>query len=136
MKTVSLRYFNVFCPGQNPSSDYAAVIPKFIKAVKMGEPPVVVYGDGEQTMDFIFVEDVVRANVPACEAPNSSGKTINIATGNGVSLNQLPDSLRTVALQESIPSTQIPDQGISESEIPWQIYLWRRAFWDSSRRWG
>lgn len=91
-----------------------------------------VNGGHEQTLDFIFVKDVVRADVLACEAPNASGKAINIAKGNGIRLNQLPDILRMVALQESIPSTQIPVQGISET--PWQIYLWRRAFWDSSQR--
>lgn len=110
LETVSLRYFNVFGPGQNPSSDYAAVIPKFIKAVKKGEPPVV-YGDGEQTRDFIFVEDVVLANVLACEAPNASGKAINIGTGNGISLNQLLDNLRTVASERINPIYTNPRSG-------------------------
>lgn len=90
LETVSLRYFNVFGPGQDPNSGYAAVIPKFIKAAKSGEPPIV-YGDGEQTRDFVFVGDVVKANILACEAPHAAGKAFNISAGKGISLNQLLD---------------------------------------------
>lgn len=88
LETVALRYFNVFGPGQNPSSEYAAVIPKFINAIKTGRQPVV-YGDGEQTRDFVFIDDVVRANILACEASNAAGKVFNIATGEATSLNRL-----------------------------------------------
>jgi len=110
LETVSLRYFNVFGPGQDPRSEYGAVIPKFIKAVNMGKQPVV-YGDGEQTRDFVYVGDVVRANILACEAPNASGKAINIAAGKGVSLNQLLDTLRTVTSTAINPIYANPRSG-------------------------
>lgn len=92
LETIALRYFNVFGPGQDPNSDYAAVIPKFVKAIRSCERPVV-FGDGEQTRDFVFVQDVVRANVLACLSKVAAGKVLNIATGKGTSLNQLLDTL-------------------------------------------
>ena len=86
LETVSLRYFNVFGPRQDPRSTYAAVIPRFITAVLRGEPPVV-YGDGLQTRDFTFIENVVQANMAACSAPKDiCGKVFNIACGERVSL--------------------------------------------------
>ena len=86
LKTVSLRYFNVYGPRQNPHSEYAAVIPKFIKRVLSGKPPVI-YGDGEQTRDFIFVKDVVNATILAAKS-NAEG-VYNIATGRKTSINDL-----------------------------------------------
>ncbi len=86
LETVSLRYFNVFGPRQDPASTYAAVIPRFITAVLSGESPTI-YGDGLQTRDFTYIENVVRANLLACEAPKTAcGKVINIACGERVSL--------------------------------------------------
>lgn len=82
----SLRYFNVFGPGQDKNSQYAAVIPNFISALLEGNQPEI-YGDGEQTRDFIFVEDVVKANIKAAES-NYNG-IINIASGKKLSINQL-----------------------------------------------
>ena len=73
LETVALRYFNVYGPRQNPESEYAAVVPRFAVACLRGEPPVV-YGDGEQTRDFTFVEDAVRANLLAAEAPRRRGR--------------------------------------------------------------
>lgn len=102
LETVSLRYFNVFGPGQNPSSDYAAVIPKFVKAAQAGEHPTI-YGDGEQTRDFVFVQDVVRANILACVAHQAAGKAFNIAAGKGISLNQLLESLSIIFSRRIIP---------------------------------
>ena len=102
METVALRYFNVFGPGQNPSSEYAAVIPKFINAIKTGRQPVI-YGDGEQTRDFVFVADVVRASILACQASNSAGKTFNIATGKATSLNRLLNAMSLAASTRIIP---------------------------------
>ncbi len=110
LETVSLRYFNVFGPGQNPSSDYAAVIPKFIKAAEAGERPTI-YGDGEQTRDFVFVQDVVRANILACVAPQAAGKAINIAAGKGISLNQLLESLSIIFSRNIIPIYAAPRPG-------------------------
>ncbi|HIE31620.1 MAG TPA: SDR family oxidoreductase [Methanosarcinales archaeon] len=88
LKTVALRYFNVYGPRQDPSSDYAAVIPKFVKRVMAGEPPII-YGDGEQTRDFTFVSDVVQANLIAMET-DATG-VFNVATGKRISVNDLAD---------------------------------------------
>ena len=116
LETVSLRYFNVFGPGQDSSSEYAAVIPKFIKAVKTGGQPVV-YGDGKQTRDFVFVADVVRANILACEAPKAAGKAFNIATGKGISLNELLDTLRKITGREIEPIYTDPRHGDIKDSI-------------------
>ena len=110
LETVSLRYFNVFGTGQNPSSDYAAVIPKFVKAAQAGEHPTI-YGDGEQTRDFVFVQDVVRANILACVAPQAAGKAFNIAAGKGISLNQLLESLSIIFSRRIIPIYANPRPG-------------------------
>jgi nucleoside-diphosphate-sugar epimerase len=88
LQTVSLRYFNVFGPRQDPKSDYAAVIPRFISALLAGHRPVV-YGDGEQTRDFTYVGNVVQANLLAAAAPNAGGAVVNIGGGQRVSLNTL-----------------------------------------------
>ncbi len=89
IETLSLRYFNVFGPRQDPTSQYAAVIPNFITAALTGTRPVV-FGDGEQTRDFCFVENVVRANILAATTPNAlKGQVVNIACGERISLNQL-----------------------------------------------
>ena len=90
LKTASLRYFNVYGPKQDPSSEYAAVIPKFITRVLNGEPPII-YGDGEQTRDFTFVKDVVSANILAAK---SSGTGIfNIGGGQRISINELAETI-------------------------------------------
>ncbi|WP_022852561.1 SDR family oxidoreductase [Thermodesulfatator atlanticus] len=89
LETVVLRYFNVFGPRQDPKSQYAAVIPKFITALLRDETPII-FGDGEQTRDFIYVADVVRANLLACKAGSGAvGQVINIAGGKAVSVNEL-----------------------------------------------
>jgi nucleoside-diphosphate-sugar epimerase len=87
MKTCSLRYFNVFGPRQDPTSHYSAVIPKFITSLLQGEAPTI-FGDGEQTRDFCFIENVVQANLLAGRA-EVQGQVVNIACGERVSLNQL-----------------------------------------------
>jgi len=86
LKTVALRYFNVYGPRQDPSSDYAAVIPNFVNRVMAGKEPII-YGDGEQTRDFTFVRDVVQANVLAMES-DATG-VFNVATGTRISINDL-----------------------------------------------
>jgi UDP-glucose 4-epimerase len=88
MEIVSLRYFNVFGPRQDPTSQYAAVVPRFIRAVADGEP-VTIYGDGEQSRDFTFVDNVVSANLLAADAPEVSGEILNVATGGSVTVNAL-----------------------------------------------
>jgi UDP-glucose 4-epimerase len=93
LETVALRYFNVFGPRQDPQSEYAAVIPRFIWAYRHGEPPVI-FGDGEQSRDFTYVENVVRANVAALEVKAIGGRVYNIACGDRITLNELSESLR------------------------------------------
>jgi UDP-glucose 4-epimerase len=88
LETVRLRYFNVFGPKQPPDSPYAAVIPRFLQAMHAGRSPVI-YGDGQQSRDFTFVQDVVQANLLAAEAPGVSGKLYNIACGRRTSLLDL-----------------------------------------------
>jgi UDP-glucose 4-epimerase len=88
LPTVALRYFNVFGPKQDPTSQYAAVIPRFITALMNGQSPVV-YGDGEQSRDFTYIENVVQANLLACAAPEAPGHVMNIACGDRYSLNTL-----------------------------------------------
>jgi len=87
--TVALRYFNVFGPRQDPASEYAAVVPRFITAIKSGSRPTI-YGDGEQTRDFTFIRNVVQANLLAARANgNAQGRAFNIACGDRISLNDL-----------------------------------------------
>jgi len=80
MDTVSLRYFNIFGPRQDPNSQYAAVLPRFIRLIGAGQP-VTINGDGEQSRDFTFIENVVQANLLAADAPSTGGAILNIATG-------------------------------------------------------
>jgi UDP-glucose 4-epimerase len=88
LETVSLRYFNVFGPKQDPASEYSAVIPIFINAMLKGKP-ITIYGNGEQSRDFTYVQNVVNANLLACRAPDAAGEVINVACDNEISLNQL-----------------------------------------------
>jgi nucleoside-diphosphate-sugar epimerase len=88
LENVCLRYFNIFGPRQDPDSPYSGVLSRFSTAFLDSASPVV-FGDGEQTRDFTFVENAVQANLLACEAPSASGRTFNIGTGHAVSLNQV-----------------------------------------------
>jgi len=110
MKTVSLRYFNVFGPRQNPKSQYAAAIPKFITAILNDEPPTI-FGDGEQTRDFTFVENVVRANILAAETDDLAGQTINIATGNSYSINFVVAEINRILGKDVKPRYAPPRPG-------------------------
>jgi UDP-glucose 4-epimerase len=85
VETVSLRYFNVYGPRQSPGSDYAAVIPKFVSAMVAGEAATI-YGDGQQTRDFLYVQDVARANLLAATSPGAVGQRLNIASGCAASV--------------------------------------------------
>ena len=91
-ETVVLRYFNVFGPRQSPYSQYAAMVPLFITAIAAGEP-VTIYGDGEQSRDFTFVENVVDATVRASEAEGASGRIFNVAAGSPASVNAVADAI-------------------------------------------
>lgn len=95
LETVSLRYFNVFGPRQNPNSEYAAVIPRFCTRLLAGEPPIV-YGDGAQTRDFTFIANVIDANWKAATCPDVSGEAFNIGCGIQTSLNQLIEKLNNI----------------------------------------
>ncbi|MDV4343375.1 SDR family oxidoreductase [Methanoculleus sp. YWC-01] len=108
IRTVFLRYFNVFGPRQDPNSEYAAVIPKFITRM-LGDKPPIIYGDGEQTRDFISVADVVRANLRAMEA-DASG-VFNIAGGSRISLNQLASILAEITGIHHRPVYEPPRPG-------------------------
>jgi len=88
LSVVALRYFNVFGPRQDPRSPYSAVIPRFLNALLKGRSPII-YGDGEQTRDFTYVENVVEANILACFKEGIDGEVFNIACGKGTSINEL-----------------------------------------------
>ena len=102
LETVSLRYFNVFGPRQDPDSEYAAVIPKFATRILRGEPPTI-FGDGLQTRDFIFVGEVARCNLLAATAPAAVGRAINVAGGKRISLLDLVATLNGVMKTELTP---------------------------------
>lgn len=93
LETVGLRYFNVFGPRQDPASPYSAVIPLFVTAILQGQPPTI-FGDGQQSRDFIFIENVVRGNLLAAAAPaEAAGRVFNMAEGRQTSLLKLLDTL-------------------------------------------
>jgi len=95
LETVCLRYFNIFGPNQDPGSDYAAVVPKFVTSFLNGRQPTV-FGDGEQSRDFTYIDNAVSANLLATTAKDAPGKYYNIACGGQYTLNQLLDSLRGI----------------------------------------
>jgi len=92
VEAVSLRFFNVFGPRQNPDSQYSAVIPKFVKLAHAGQP-LTIFGDGSQSRDFTFVEDVVSAVLAAAKAPDAPGQVFNVACGNRHTLMELVTEL-------------------------------------------
>lgn len=96
LENVCLRYFNIFGPRQDPDSPYSGVLSRFSTAFLEGEQPVV-FGDGEQTRDFTFVENAVQANLLACEASGASGKVFNVGTGARISLNQVVELLGKIS---------------------------------------
>jgi nucleoside-diphosphate-sugar epimerase len=95
LEAVSLRYFNVFGPRQNPKSEYAAVIPRFSTLLLAGKPPVV-FGDGEQSRDFTFISNVIDANWKAATTPGVAGEAFNIGCGGQTSLNQLIEKMNGI----------------------------------------
>ncbi len=107
LKTFSLRYFNVYGPRQNPKSQYSAVIPLFIDALKNGKAPVI-HGDGEQTRDFTFVQDVINANLSCCTAPEKAcGDVFNIARCDRISIKGLANEIMKV-MDVHIPPVHAP----------------------------
>jgi len=110
LETVTIRYFNVFGPRQDPSSPYSGVISLFIRALVEGRQPTI-YGDGEQTRDFTYVANVVDGVLRACTAPDASGEVINVATGGRISLNQLFDVLKGLIGADASPLYAEPRAG-------------------------
>ncbi|MGH2581508.1 MAG: SDR family NAD(P)-dependent oxidoreductase [Anaerolineales bacterium] len=110
LPVTALRYFNVFGPRQSPNSPYAAVIPKFIDALSKGEAPIV-YGNGMQTRDFVFVEDVVRANIFASENTPQAGRAYNICSGKETSLLDLLEILSVLIPNSKAPKFADPRLG-------------------------
>jgi nucleoside-diphosphate-sugar epimerase len=109
-ETVSIRYFNVFGPRQDPSSPYSGVISVFATSLIENRPPKI-YGDGEQTRDFTYVANVVDGVLRACDAPRASGEVINVATGGRISLNRLFYAMRDVVGGTLEPAYAGPREG-------------------------
>jgi len=110
LETVCLRYFNVYGPRQDPSSPYSGVISIFMtKALQHAAP--IIYGDGGQSRDFVFVRDVVSANLLAAQVPDAAGKVINIGTGRHVSINDLWRMIAAMAKTAATPVYQAPRPG-------------------------
>jgi UDP-glucose 4-epimerase len=105
LETVSLRYFNIFGPHQDPSSQYSGVLAKFITQMLRGEQPAI-YGDGEQSRDFTYIDNSIEANLLACHAPASqaAGKVFNVATGRRVTLNETFQLLRGMTSYKGQPN--------------------------------
>lgn len=110
LETVSLRYFNVFGPRQDPSSPYAAVIPRFISAMLEGRPPVI-FGDGLQSRDFTFVENIIEANLLALTAEEAVGEVINVALGERYTLLTLVECLNRILGSRLAPRFEGPRPG-------------------------
>ncbi len=110
LETVSLRYFNVFGPRQDPTSQYAAVIPIFIMRMLKGESPQV-HGDGEQSRDFTYIDNVVEANLLSCTQPNITGEAFNVAGGGCVSILDIVKELNRIMGKEIKPEFTPPRRG-------------------------
>ncbi|MGC8877750.1 MAG: SDR family oxidoreductase [Anaerolineae bacterium] len=109
LPTVVLRYFNVFGPRQNPHSQYAAVIPKFINSALSG-CALTVFGDGQQSRDFVYVANVVMANLLACQADEAVGQVINVASGQHYSLLELIEHLKNLLDGKALQVEHLPPQ--------------------------
>ena len=101
LETVSLRYFNVFGPRQDPGSQYSGVVSRFISTLLSGEQPVI-YGDGEQSRDFTYIDNVVAANLSAAASKEASGKVINVANGERITLNELLSELKELTGKQDV----------------------------------
>jgi nucleoside-diphosphate-sugar epimerase len=110
LETISLRYFNIFGPKQDPASVYSAVIPKFIEAFVKGRRPVI-YGDGKQSRDFTYIDNVVHANLLALSAKHLHGEVVNVACGSRISLNQLVKMLQQIFGSNLSPIYEKPREG-------------------------
>ena len=109
-ETISLRYFNVFGPYQDPKSQYAAAIPAFVTSILKDESPTI-YGDGEQSRDFSYIDNVVEANLLAARAPKTAGEIINIACGESVTINQIIEMINEIVGKNVKPIYTDPRPG-------------------------
>ncbi|HEX6126738.1 MAG TPA: SDR family oxidoreductase [Pyrinomonadaceae bacterium] len=109
LETLSLRYFNVFGPRQNPSSTYSGVISRFIDALMKNDTPVI-YGDGEQTRDFTYIDNVVNANIKAAQTGSGIGFVMNVANGERVSLNELLSTLKTITGKTNVEPRHLAER--------------------------
>lgn len=116
LETVCLRYFNVFGPNQNPSSEYSAVIPKFINLMLSNKSPRI-YGDGNQSRDFTYIENVVKANLLACTADHVAGHVFNIASGERFSLLSLVEKINKKLRTNIAPLFDKPRAGDVEHSL-------------------
>jgi UDP-glucose 4-epimerase len=110
LETISLRYFNVFGPYQDPKSQYAAAIPAFVTAILKDEPPTI-YGDGEQSRDFTYIDNMVDANLLAARAKHTKGEVINIACGQAVTVNEIIDMINKLLGKKVKPKYVAPRPG-------------------------
>lgn len=110
LETISLRYFNVFGPYQDPQSQYAAAIPAFATSILKGQPPTV-YGDGEQSRDFTYIDNVIEANLLAATNKKTTGEVVNIACGKAVTVNQIIDIINSSTGQNVKPVYTDPRPG-------------------------
>ena len=110
VETVALRYFNVFGPRQDPTSAYAGVVPRFISAYRAGESPVI-FGDGRQSRDFTYIDNVVEANLGALRSPAAPGRVYNIACGERITLNRLAKELGRIIGSGAEPIHVAPRAG-------------------------
>jgi nucleoside-diphosphate-sugar epimerase len=107
LETVSLRYFNVFGPRQDPGSEYSGVISRFVSALESGGRPSI-YGDGEQSRDFTYIANVVDANLRAAQATEAVGRVINIGNGESVTINQLLSELKELTGKRAVEAEYFP----------------------------
>lgn len=144
LETISLRYFNVFGPRQNPDSIYAAVVPKFIKALLNGQAPVI-FGDGEQTRDFTYVQNVIEANLLAREAKQLNGKVFNIACGQRTSVKNLLKYLQEISGRQIPPKYaearkgevrhSLADIKLAQKELGYQVKVDLRTGLEETWKW-
>lgn len=110
LETISLRYFNVFGPRQDPASQYAAAIPAFVTAILKDQPPTV-YGDGEQSRDFTYIDNVVQANLLAARAEKTQGEVVNIACGEAITVNAIIKLINELLGKDVTPNYDPPRPG-------------------------
>ena len=125
LETVALRYFNIFGPRQNPDSPYSGVLSKFVSAYERGNTPVI-FGDGEQSRDFTYVDNVVDATLRACTAPQAAGKVINVGVGRNYTLNQTIATLNGIFRRQVEPRYAPPRKGDARESLA-NISLARQA---------